>query len=333
MSDIEYGVAQVASGSSRKAVWNEGDSFLRAVFESALLLLSIRFLEPVLFGSGFYTTLSFHPFWVVVLLASLQYGIFGGVTAACMASLLIEWPPRPIGVDITQHYIDLASLPLHWLLAALLLGSYRNIQLRELRWLRSEVDRQEVANDLLAEELSVMDSALAHAELALVTSEDAGTAALKALHELFECEGSREDVQRAFANAARSATNLPAALLFSEKTGFFIDRDPNSPLAFAPVPADAALVRKIQTERITVVAPMRDVFDDREGYLVSSGVLQPGSEDLIAIVAVVAHDRNVSEEITAVVDLLSVAVYAALQTPECRALYDNVTNIPTGTST
>lgn len=332
MSDVEYGHRPVVSSSVRQPD-NVGDTFLRSVFESALLLLCIRFLEPVFFGSGFYSTLSFHPFWIVVLLASLQYGIFGGVTAACMASLLMEWPPRPIGVDIAQHYIDLASLPLHWLLAALLLGSYRNIQVRELRWLRSEVVRLDEANEELAEELSQMDSALAHAELALVTQDDAGAIALKALHALFETEGSREDIQRAFATAAASATNLPTSLLFSEKSGYFIDRDPKSPLAFSPVSADSALVRKIQSEGITIVVPMRDVFDDREGYLVCAGVLKPGTENLLAIVAMIANDKNVPEEVTAAADLLSVALSAALQTPESRVLLNNVTKIPAGTLT
>lgn len=69
-------------------------------------------LEPVLFGRGFYAGLTVRPFWVVVIIASLQGGLLIGVATAALAGALMDWPVRPLDVDVTRHYATLAIAPI-----------------------------------------------------------------------------------------------------------------------------------------------------------------------------------------------------------------------------
>lgn len=145
------------------------DPLIRSVFGSFVLLAVIRLAEPVLFQPGYYAELSVHPFWIVVVLAAMQEGLFAGVTAAGMASLLMQWPTRPLDMDITAHYANVAIVPIQWILSAVLLGTYRQLQIvAEDRVIRENSDLRE-ANDHMAEEIGRLDAALSRLELRAAT--------------------------------------------------------------------------------------------------------------------------------------------------------------------
>lgn len=163
MSPTSAGTPPDPAGRDESAV------FLRGVLESAALLLLIRVAEPLFFGSGHFATLAFHPFGIVVLLAAVQHGLFLGIATVGLATLMMDWPPRPIGVDITAHYMDMASAPSQWLLIALLVGLYRQLQIRRDQQLRRENALLVDMNETLAAEIRRLDAALARAELRMAT--------------------------------------------------------------------------------------------------------------------------------------------------------------------
>ena len=145
------------------------DPLIRSVFGSFVLLAVIRLAEPVLFHPGYYAELSVHPFWIVVVLTAMQEGLFAGVAAAGMASLLMQWPARPLDMDITAHYATVAIVPIQWVLSAVLLGVYRQLQIvAEDRIFRENAGLRE-ANDRMAEEIGRLDAALSRLELRAAT--------------------------------------------------------------------------------------------------------------------------------------------------------------------
>ncbi|WP_168217644.1 hypothetical protein, partial [Paracoccus liaowanqingii] len=145
------------------------DGFLRGFVGSAVLLLAIDLSERLLFGEGYFSSLSWHPFWIVILLAAVQHGLFVGLSVVGLATLLMDWPTRPVGVDITEHYGDIATVPAQWLVIALLIGLYRQQQLARERRIILERDRLREVNLVLAGEIHRLDAFVARAELAAAT--------------------------------------------------------------------------------------------------------------------------------------------------------------------
>ncbi len=122
----------------------------------------------------------------------------------------MEWSPRPAGVDITAHYVDLAILPVEWLLMAIIIGSFRQGQIRLEVELRRENARLKRMSEDLAAEVDRMDSDVAALELQIATANpddaEAGLAALsvlaKADAETFEARFTEAVAALGFAGAA-----------------------------------------------------------------------------------------------------------------------------------
>ncbi|TNC74978.1 hypothetical protein [Rubellimicrobium roseum] len=148
-----------------------GAPVLRDLLGAVTLLLVARAAEPLFFGQGFYATLAIHPFWLVVILASVQGGFFVGVATAAAAAMSMDWPPRPVGVDIAAHYVELAVVPVQWLLAAIVIGGFRQGQIRDEAALSAENVRLRQMNEDLAAEVQRMDATVAALELHLATME------------------------------------------------------------------------------------------------------------------------------------------------------------------
>ena len=127
------------------------EPFLRAMFGTLFLLVVLRLVERFVFGPGYYAGLALHPFWIVVILAAAQRGLFVGVTTAALAGLLMEWPTRSLDTAIDTYYAELAVLPVLWILSAVFIGTFRQMQIAEETRLRDENRRLHVDNALIAE--------------------------------------------------------------------------------------------------------------------------------------------------------------------------------------
>ena len=150
------------------------DAFLRDLVGVVVLLLLVRAAEPLFFGPGYYATLSAHPYWIVVILAATQGGILTGIVGAAVATMLMDWPPRPVGVDITAHYVALAVVPVQWLLAAVIIGAFREGHMRREDALAADnALLVEMAEDLAAE-IERLDAEIDALELDAATRADAG---------------------------------------------------------------------------------------------------------------------------------------------------------------
>ncbi|MDO5370578.1 MAG: hypothetical protein Q4F04_09565 [Paracoccus sp. (in: a-proteobacteria)] len=199
----------------------ESAAFLRGFLGSAVLLLIIRAAEPLFFGEDYFSTLTYHPFWIVVLLAAVQHGLFVGVATVGLATLMMDWPPRPVGVDITAYYADMAATPTQWLIVAVIIGLYRQGQIRRDQRVRRGNARLIEMNDALAKEIYRLDAALARAELAAATRpEGAAPAFLRpALDALLRLSDPAADRNDAFVAAARACSDVDIALLERSAAG------------------------------------------------------------------------------------------------------------------
>ena len=296
---------------------SDADSLLRATFESGLLLLVLKFMEPVLFGAGSYAQMDFHPYWIVILLAAMHYGLFGGVAAAGLASLLMEWPPRPLGVDIAEHYTEMAMQPLNWLIVALCVGSYRSLQIHEMRRVKKRLASVLEVNESLAAEVHRVDAALAQAELAFVTEQDdvvERTPVFGSLLELLHSSASAEDLGAAFASAAASATPLPAGLLLPDRSGRIAELTGGqgiSDLSRTIASNESLLRRAVEAPRSLVIRRSEVGLGDR-GYLAVARVHATEASQKGGAVFIVADTEDEAQAAGDVAEMLAIATSVAL---------------------
>ncbi|MFO1209990.1 MAG: hypothetical protein U1E40_12330 [Amaricoccus sp.] len=142
----------------------------RGVFEGFVLLVALVAVERIFLGRGTYAGLDVHPFWLPVLLVTMQYGLYGGVITACLASLMLDWPIRPPGQDIVDFYFELVRLPVQWVLVAMAIGIFRQAQIRADAVRERTLAHLRSVNDLFAQEVARLDDELYRFETAVATA-------------------------------------------------------------------------------------------------------------------------------------------------------------------
>jgi len=99
-----------------------------------MFLVAVVLLDEV-FGSGDRMIhAKVHPFWIVVIVVTLQYGMTEALIAAGMASVfLLAWhmPEQALSETMYEHLFRMLELPLLWCASALVLGGIRTRQVHE----------------------------------------------------------------------------------------------------------------------------------------------------------------------------------------------------------
>jgi len=155
---------QFPTDAFRISVFSQSVTLLKGIAVIIFALMALKLVELVFFGSGYYATLAFHPFWIVVIMAPLLQGFSGGIAAMVLASLLLGLPDRGIGEDAIGYLVRSADLPLRWLVVALLIGLVRQIQIDENERLQDDLRQTASDRDQLAHEVERMDRLLADLE-------------------------------------------------------------------------------------------------------------------------------------------------------------------------
>ncbi len=91
-------------------------------------------------GTRFWETYP-HPFWILVVLISAQYGTTEGLLACVVASALLlvgNLPEQTLSQDLYDYLLHLLHRPILWFVSAIILGELRLRHLRERNELRRE---------------------------------------------------------------------------------------------------------------------------------------------------------------------------------------------------
>jgi polysaccharide biosynthesis protein PelD len=124
-------------------------------------LLEIAVLFGLIIGLGWLTgqdlaDLRPHPFWVPVLLLSLQYGTVSGLLAAGIATAITglgQLPEQVVGETYFVYFLRIWIEPILWISSAVLLGQFRMRQIAN----KMELVRQ--VQELAAQRTSLADYA------------------------------------------------------------------------------------------------------------------------------------------------------------------------------
>ena len=129
------------------------------VRRSALLEILLFFVVAILLDQFVFDADSFwyvtpHPFWIIVLLVTVQYGTAEGVLAALAATvvlLAVSMPEQALNQDLYDYLFSIVRRPLMWFVAAVLLGELRMRHLRETRQLRRQLEEARENERTIAE--------------------------------------------------------------------------------------------------------------------------------------------------------------------------------------
>ena len=102
---------------------------LSAIIELVLFLAITLTVDALFFGGGRYFVISPHPFWIIVLLLTVQYGTTEGILAAllCSVALLVgNLPPQTIDQDFYTWLLAVGLNPMMWSVTAVGIGELRN---------------------------------------------------------------------------------------------------------------------------------------------------------------------------------------------------------------
>jgi hypothetical protein len=124
-----------------------------ALVETVIGLIALLLIDQFFAQGNRFWDINPHPFWIVVLLAAVQYGTAEGLLAALFASavLLIGNVPEQ-GSDIThsEWLFQLAVNPVLWIVAGWLIGETRQRHVRERAALVREIEESHQREDLIA---------------------------------------------------------------------------------------------------------------------------------------------------------------------------------------
>jgi polysaccharide biosynthesis protein PelD len=129
-------------------------SYLSWIFELFILYALLLFIDAAMPGSTRLAWINPHPFWIPVLLLSVQYGIGGGLAAALSAiaiNWMINWPQQAGGEDLYDYWLRVWREPILWLAAAIILGALRAQHMYKLavlveRLADADLQRQSIAS-------------------------------------------------------------------------------------------------------------------------------------------------------------------------------------------
>lgn len=149
--------------------------FRRFVPETLGLLLAVVLVRGVLDASLPGASGPHHAFWIPVLLMAAQYGIMGGLFAACSTSLLVlatELPGQSAAQDFYDYAAFAAAQPCAWFTAALVLGGLRTLHLHNQARVEDRLEETRAAAEELAERLvgSAREMALLEQRIAADTA-------------------------------------------------------------------------------------------------------------------------------------------------------------------
>lgn len=144
--------------------------FYFAFVETVLFLSVLVGINAYLGDGDRFITMSLHPFWIIVLLVTFQYGPREALMAAVLASLFLlvgNIPEQNLTEVVYEYILRVVYLPFLWIATALALGSLRFRQIREKQSLQEGLETAEKAKDEIAKAYKLLKQTKEMLELRL----------------------------------------------------------------------------------------------------------------------------------------------------------------------
>ncbi|MFH1573061.1 MAG: hypothetical protein ABIG68_03715 [Acidobacteriota bacterium] len=196
-----------------------------ALVETLLFLGAALVMDRLFFAGDSYAQIALHPFWVLVLLMSVQYGTGEGLTAATLSTVCLlagNLPEQGLSQDRYEYLLSVCRLPLLWFVTALILGEIRMRHVRE---------RDTLHDDLAAVRKQQAELSQACQDLAVAKETLESRVAAQMNTALTIYEAAREMEKLEPAEVLRGMSDVVRALMKPEKFSIYILREDHLELA------------------------------------------------------------------------------------------------------
>lgn len=147
---------------------------LNAIYETIGFLLFMTFIAYVFGIEGNYRNVVPHPFWIIVLLMSVQYGAAEGLFAAALCTLFLylgSFPLQNPTETAFDYQVRLIKLPFLWFLVAYVLGAIRNKLEKGKETLQAETEKAKEEARVIAEAYDVVKTSNENLAIHLVAQQ------------------------------------------------------------------------------------------------------------------------------------------------------------------
>jgi hypothetical protein len=156
--------------------FNKTKKFLRnrvrrsAIVETVLFLVAAMLLNMFVGDGTRFINVSPHPFWIIVLLITLQYGAKEALIASLLSSAVLligNLPEQSLSQSLYGYILHVLSLPFLWVVTSLVLGGIRTRQENEKRSLQKQLRKANSATEVITEGYNALKKAKEQLELRL----------------------------------------------------------------------------------------------------------------------------------------------------------------------
>jgi hypothetical protein len=144
----------------KDTVYSFADAIRGSAALETLIFLTIAVSLDLFAGDGTrFINAPLHPFWIIILLVTVQYGINEAIMAALLSSaflLIGNLPEQGLMETMYEYVFRVTYLPFLWFAAALTLGSLRSRQLLEKEHLQEELKQLKSKSSTLMEGYKTM---------------------------------------------------------------------------------------------------------------------------------------------------------------------------------
>lgn len=297
-------------------------------FVELVLVMGLIYLVSYLIPGIDLATLEPSPFWVPVLLLSLQYGTVAGLLAAAVATLAYTingLPEQAIGENLFAFLLRIWALPILWIGVALVLGQFRLRQIEVKQSLKQRLGSRTLEAESLATYATALEDRCNRLERQLTSVGPASGAA--AIDCLVAFTDSSVDVSQALDELRKHAfpqsrltvfTVSPAALdVIAASAGEGVVPLPGS------VPAQHPLYRAVVGERRTLsVLRAADEAALAGVAHAAQPILHPETRRVIGLLSLETSDpAQLSQELNARLAMIARFIAPCLSEP--RIVVDN----------
>lgn len=143
-----------------------------AAFIEILVFLSIALLFDKYFGEGNrFLSINPHPFTILIVLISVQYGTLEGLFATALSTLCLYFnniPEQAAQQSLFEYQYYLVKMPLLWFISAFVLGELRMRFEFENKRLAQELSDAKMRENVVAEEFNLLKASKENLEAYLV---------------------------------------------------------------------------------------------------------------------------------------------------------------------
>lgn len=230
------------------------------VIELVVLFGLLIIIDRLMMQPGDFAKLQPHPYWLPVVLLSLQYGTADGVLAAATAilvNLALGWSSQGIAEDYYRYLMRVWSVPVAWILTAVVIGEVRTRQRSRMTELVGALYQTRKQSADITIHCQRLEEKIQRLERGFATDEafslDGLATALRELHTT-----AAPDWTAALARAHRGLVGVGALSLFVRHDRGFVRLaripDATASLARAVAGDDAAIQRAALTTLLQQMA-------------------------------------------------------------------------------